>query len=464
MASENARRGWLPRSLAIRLMTSYAVATLVAMSISSAIFYFGTIGILSSQINTALRAVSSRLANTYEQKGPEDAAKDIIRMLSDDVEVDTELYALADSQHRIALGNLSTWPDELPMDSFVDDTVLRGGREVFCRLLARQLADGRILVVGRTIEDQRDLEQLVARALAGGATLVLVLAVAGAAIMKRSFDRHIAAVRHTAASIDSGRLDQRIPVSPGATDEFSQLSRSVNHMLDRIQLLIDGIRQISNAIAHELRTPLTRIRGLLDDAILSDAPEKLPATLDRAITAIDDVTSLFDKLLLISEVESGAIRHALKPVSLAPVLTDIGEMFDAMAEDQGVALEVHADDLPEVEGDKDLLASAVANLVGNALKYAGEGGRVRVHTEVVPDWVRIVVEDNGPGIPPEARDKVMKRFFRLESARGKPGHGLGLALVAAVTALHQGRFRLEDAAPGLRAVIELPRHGSLSNL
>jgi len=402
-------------------------------------------------------AISSRLEATYETRGIDSVSDEIGKLLSDDEEVDTELYRLAAPDGRMLVGNFSGGlATSLPEGHLVEREVLRLGRPVLCRLLARRLPDGHVVVVGRKMDDQREIERLVVHALAGSGTIVFALAVFGAVIIKRNFNQHILAVRQTVASVDTGDLSKRIPVNEAARDEFSHLSQDINHMLDRIQHLMDGVRQVSNAIAHDLRTPLMRIRGQLDSALCQDDPEKMVAALERATSAIDDVTVLFDKLLLIAEVEAGAIRHVFSPLALAPVLNDIAEMFDAMAEEKGISLEVEAPDGISVVGDRDLLATAVANLVGNALKYAPPGGWVRVRLVAGKTCLHIVVEDNGPGIPASEHGKVVKRFFRLDSARGQPGYGLGLALVAAVAELHHGRLVFADNRPGLAAMIELP--------
>jgi signal transduction histidine kinase len=220
---------------------------------------------------------------------------------------------------------------------------------------------------------------------------------------------------------------------------------------------MDGVRHVSNAIAHDLRTPLGRIRGALDEALRSGrGGMSLAATARAAIAQIDELILVFDRLLQIAEAESGARRQSFAPLLLDPVIADVVELYDAAAEERGIALVRDTDPMAAAFGDRNLLASAVANLVDNALKYAGPGATVRVRTRRRGDGVAIIVDDDGPGIPAAERPRVVERFYRLDTSRSLPGNGLGLAIVAAIASLHGSALVLEDAAPGLRARIDLP--------
>jgi signal transduction histidine kinase len=244
----------------------------------------------------------------------------------------------------------------------------------------------------------------------------------------------------------------------GVEDEFSRLVGDINNMLDRIEHLMDGVRHVSNAIAHDLRTPLGRIRGALDEALRrGQSGPTLAAAARTAIAEIDELIRVFDRLLQIAEAESGARRQSFAPVRLDPVIADVVELYDAAAEERGSALLRDVDPAAATLGDRNLVASAVANLVDNALKYAGPGATVQVSARRRHDMVEIIVEDDGPGIPAADRPKVVERFCRLDASRHLLGNGLGLSIVAAIAQLHRGALHLEDAAPGLRARIELPK-------
>ena len=346
----------------------------------------------------------------------------------------------------------------MPLERLTEQPVTRYGRPSVSRILAHQLPGGHILVVGRDLQDLRVLQGRLRRALLLGSTLALLLAIGGAALFHRQLERQVAAIRRTAQEIEAGDLSRRIPVGE-AEDEFTRLNRALNHLLDYIHQLMEGIRSVSNAIAHDLRTPLSRVRNLLDDGLRPGTPpEQMREIASTAIRRIDDLASILDKLLQIATAESGTPRTSFRPVALAPILTDVAELYDATAEAQGMALVVEDLDGAAIAlGDKNLLASAIANLVDNALKYAGRGATVRVRAFCDRRGVSAIVQDDGPGIPADERAKVLTRFYRLDRSRSVPGNGLGLSIVAAISQLHGGTFLLEDAAPGLRARMLLPR-------
>ena len=223
---------------------------------------------------------------------------------------------------------------------------------------------------------------------------------------------------------------------------------------------MDGVRHVSNAIAHDLRTPLGRIRSRLEEALSpgdSKSTVQLAATARFAIEQVDELIQMLDRLLQIAEAESGARRQSFAPVPLASVLSDVVELYDAAAEDEGIALISEIQGRPSALGDKNLLMSALANLIDNALKYAGRGSTVQVRAIEERDTVAVVVQDDGPGIPATERARVVDRFYRLDQSRSLPGNGLGLSIVTAIASLHWGELDLADASPGLIARIVLPR-------
>lgn len=445
-------------SVAFRLALGYAILAIASMSVIAAVFYFGTVGVLARNTDAKLHVVSTRLLDHFRGRGTEGLRQEIGRLLADGVEQDTEVYLLIASDGRKLAGNLSGWtPSNAESGRLEDRGVIRDGRPSVSRMLPLLLPDGSMLVVGRDLGDRLEIEALVWRALAIGGLCALLLAVVGALLFRRQLQARIAAIRHTAREIEAGDLSRRIPVS-GYDDEFERLGRDINQMLDWIEHLIDGVRHVSNAIAHDLRTPLGRIRGQLDDALRpGQRAAQLAVTARSAISQIDELTGVFDRLLQIAEAESGARRQAFAAVRLESVIADIVELYDAEAEECGIALLTELDGSAATLGDRALLASAVANLIDNALKYAGGGARVQVRALRERDGVSIVVEDNGPGIPVSERPRVIERFYRIDHSRSVPGNGLGLSIVSAIAALHWGSLSLEDAAPGLRARLVLPR-------
>ncbi len=322
-------------------------------------------------------------------------------------------------------------------------------------MLLRRLPDGSLLVVGRDMSDLHEIDALIWRAIGVGSLLALVLSVAGTLLFRSLIESKVGAIRHAALEIEAGNLSQRIAVA-GESDEFARLGRDLNRMLDKIEYLMEGIRHVSNAIAHNLRTPLGRIRGHLEEALRSkNLQDPLVATANAAIEEIDRLINLFNSLLQIAEAESGARRQTFVPVELREIVTNIVELYDAAAEEIGVTLTTELEGNPVVRGDRELLASALANLLDNALKYAGNSAVVGVHASQRGNMITLMVHDDGPGIPPHEHAHVLQRFYRLDHG-GQPGSGIGLSMVAAVVELHGGQLQLEDAMPGLLVRMTFP--------
>jgi signal transduction histidine kinase len=414
--------------------------------------------VLARNTDAKMQSLSTRLVAHFQDRGAEALRQEIERLLADGVEQDTEVYLLIGPDGRRLAGNLAGWaPSAADFDRFEDRGIIRDGRPSVSRILPLLLSDGAILVVGRDLRDRLEIEDLVWRALAIGGGCAVILALVGALLFRRQLEARIAAIRHTAREIEAGDLSRRIPID-GTDDEFTRLGRDINGMLDWIEHLMDGVRHVSNAVAHDLRTPLGRIRGQLEEALRpGHRAAQLTAAARSAIGGVDELIALFDRLLQIAEAESGTRRQSFAPVRLAAVIADIIELYDAEAEERSIALLTDLDHAAAALGDRALLASAIANLIDNSLKYAGAGATVRVRAMRHQGSVSIVVEDDGPGIPSSEWKRVIERFYRIDESRSIPGNGLGLSLVSATASLHRGELRLEDAAPGLRARLVLPR-------
>jgi signal transduction histidine kinase len=445
-------------TVAFRLALSYGLLAIGSMSVISATFYFGTVGLLARSTDTKLLSVSNKLTAHFDTRGGDQLRQEIEQLLADGIEQDTEVYLLISPDGRKVAGNIAGWTAAATSpDRLTDLKVLRNGRPSLSRLLPRVLADGSILVVGRDMQDQREIEQLVWHALLAGGAAALLLAIGGAVLFRRQLEHRVSAIRRTAREIEAGDLTRRIPIT-GVEDEFARLNRDINSMLDRVEHLMDGVRHVSNAIAHDLRTPLGRIRSRLEEALRpGNNTLELAGTARFAIQQVDDLIQMLDRLLQIAEAEAGARRASFTLVPLGSVISDVVELYDATAEAEGISLVSKIESDPVTLGDRNLLGSALVNLIDNALKYAGNGAKVRVRAVQEPDTVSIVVQDDGPGIPSAERSRVVGRFYRLDRSRSLPGNGLGLSIVTAIASLHWGRLYLEDAKPGLIARIVLPR-------
>ena len=230
-------------------------------------------------------------------------------------------------------------------------------------------------------------------------------------------------------------------------------------MLGRIALLQEGLNQVSDNIAHDLKTPLTRLRNRAE-AALAEAGGDPKAALEANIAEADGMIRTFDALLMISRVEAGFHPAMKETVDLAAIARDVVELYEPLAEETDARIEAHAPQPIMARVSRELISQAISNLIDNALKYAAPADDtsvlVRVEAQATDAGRRIVVSDNGGGIPPDKRARVLERFYRLDASRSKPGTGLGLSLVQAIARLHGGRVRLEDAGPGLRVVLELP--------
>jgi signal transduction histidine kinase len=445
----------LTDSVAARLALGNGLLLIAVIVLISAVFYFGTVGVLARSMDGKIIAISNRLTNEFGQRPIGELVQEINHELIDGIDSDTEIFLVTSPDgHRLA-GNLTTWPTGVPIGQLLDGEVIRDERPATARLLVQRLPDGGLVYVGRDLSEQRAIRELVVRALEGVMAVSLVLVAIGALLLRHQIERRIGGIRHTVRQIESGNLQQRIAVS--GDDEFARLGIEINSMLDRIEQLMSGVRHVSNTIAHDLRTPMGRVRARLDEALRRDA--NMPALTDAArvaIEGIDDLIVMLNKLLHIAEAESGVRADTFERVNLNSIVHDMAELYDAAAEEAGVRLVVLSQGAVWAHGDHDLLANAVASLIDNALKYAGSGAVVELAAGAEEQRVFITVRDNGPGVAATELPRLTERFYRVDRSRSQPGNGLGLSIVAATATLHGGSFELTNASPGLRATIRLP--------
>ncbi len=454
-------RGLLPsqrlvRSAGVRFSLIYAGLFGISALALAAFLWWSTAGLLDRQTDEAIDADGQGLAERFNAGGIAALVDTVNQRLSDNVG-DDAIYLLVDpSFHRVA-GNLEGWPRGVTMDSdWFELPIERAGIKGLARIHHFDVAGGFHLLIGRDVEARAQLRHLLGDAMLWAAVIAVVLGTVGAWAVRGLFKATIADVSAAAAAVSAGDLSRRVRVA-GLGDEFDLLAEAINDMLDRIGRLMDGVRQVSNAIAHDLRTPITRARARLEDAAShAKTAADLQAAIERAQVDLDGVVSVFEALLRIAEIEAGARRSAFGQVDLAPLLHDLGELYEAAAEERGQRLEPDIPVSLPVFGDRDMIQQAVANLLDNALKFAPAGSRIQLSAAVGADGISIVVADAGPGIPEDDRERATERFFRGEAARHTPGSGLGLALVQAVANLHGGGLALEDNRPGLRAVLRFP--------
>jgi hypothetical protein len=444
------------RSASLRFAVVYALLLAVSAAALAMFLWWATAGLLDRQTDAAIHADAQGLSERWSEGGLPALVLTIEDRLAGNID-DDAIYLLVDPMMRRVAGNLERWPSAVrSTDAWYELPVRRAGITSLARLQRYDLPNGFHLLVGRDVQVRAQLRTLLTDALLWALVIVGAMATAGALLVRSLFRRTLANVSATASAIAAGDFAQRVKLS-GRGDEFDQLAETINDMLDRIGRLMDGVRQVSNAIAHDLRTPITRARTRLEDAALhAHSPEELRAAIERATADLDGIVAVFQALLRIAEIEAGSRRSAFARFDLAPLLADLAELYGAVAEDRQVSVAVDAPDHLPAYGDRDLVQQAVANLMDNAVKFSPPGGQVRLQAALGESGVEVTVADQGPGIPTIDRARATERFFRGEAARSTPGAGLGLALVQAVAQLHQGSLRLEDAGPGLRATLSLP--------
>jgi signal transduction histidine kinase len=340
-----------------------------------------------------------------------------------------------------------------------------GNGERLAAARAFALTDRLTLIVARDIEQQRFFLAHTNQSLGLGVALLTLLGLGAGIALARHILGRVDAMTAASRSIMTGNLAERLPRT-GTSDEFDRLADSVNAMLDRIELLMAGMKEVSDNIAHDLKTPLNRLRNRAE-AALADARggPAWRAGLEHTIEDADELIKTFNALLLIARLEAGAVDDTLEPLDLGAMVEDIAELYAPAAEDAGLTLtwRRETEGAVDIRANRQLIGQAIANLIENAIKYAaptapGDGGAADVTVTLLATGGRaeVVVADRGPGIAATDRDRAMRRFVRLEASRTKPGTGLGLSLVAAVARLHGGTLRLDDNGPGLRAVLSLP--------
>ena len=286
-----------------------------------------------------------------------------------------------------------------------------------------------------------------------GLAASIVLALAAGVVMSGRLLRKIEAVSETSRDIIDGDMQRRVSATRNG-DEFDHLANSINAMLDRIQTLMDDLRQVTTDIAHDMRTPLTRLRQRLEHAQRSDANAgQLHGLLALTIEEIDAILAIFAALLRIAQIESGARRSGFTSVRLSELLNTVVELYRPAADEKDQSLTEGIEEELTVKGDRELLTQLFANLLENAVLHAPKGAHIQVLAHQEDGQVTISVTDNGAGIPESLRTKVLQRFFRLESSRTSAGNGLGLSLASAVVKLHDGSMTLSDNEPGLRVTV-----------
>lgn len=449
------------RSSTFRLALLYMALSVGSVVILLTFLYWATAGYMDRQTDATIEAEIRGLSEQYRRRGLAGLTAVIAERVARDP-AGANVYLLANETYVPIVGNLDRWPQiEADTDGWARFTLRDWGVDGSQTRLARArlfvLKGGLHLLVGRDVRDLEATRGLILRAFAWGLAITLGLALGGGMAMSAGVVRRLDAINGTSREIMEGDLSRRIPRT-GSGDDFDRLAENLNRMLERIDDLMTGVREVSDNIAHDLRTPLTRLRNRLETALSQvSEPPQVTATVEEAIQDAEELLTTFNALLRIARIEAGTRPVPTSPVDMNRIVSDVAELYGPLAQDRNQSLSVDIRGDAPARGDRDLLFQAVANLVDNAIKYSPAKARIGLSVASDDTETSVTVADSGPGIPADRREKVVQRFYRLDTSRSTPGSGLGLSLVQAVARLHGARLNLADNRPGLRATLALPR-------
>ena len=442
----------LIRTAAFRMTLAYAGVFIAFVFVILLVGYFGTTRLFDMRLREAVDREHDELSKLFEQSGS-DVLVSTVRAREQRARGQGLAYLLQGPAGQVLAGRMAAvpsiegWREIVPPGAESDEPFLAKGA---------LLGQGYYLLIARDAWILHEAREFAAAGIAWTLGIALPLALVSGLFISSMTLRRIELISDTTNRIRDGSLADRVPVG-GSGDEFDRLAGSINGMLDAIQDLTEGIRQVSNDIAHDLRTPLTRLRQGLETAQRKgQKPEDFKTAIDHVLKQVDTILSIFGALLRIGQIEAGTRRAHFAEHSLSELLSSLVETYGPVAADCGKRLDAQITEGLAVLGDQELLTQMMANLIENALEHTPTG------TEIVVTLVRergealATVSDNGPGIPSEVRDKAFRRFYRLDASRQSPGSGLGLSIVAAIAKLHVIDVELTDNAPGLRVTLRFP--------
>ncbi len=444
------------RSAAFRLAIVFA-AVFAGGAIMLVVLFDAAVRSYAEQsTQKALRDETSLLLSEAQIEGPDDL-KQLLTRRQADASGGAFRYLLLDPKGHQVTGALplavaKPGPSQITVAQPPDPREFPSHETSVMRTFGVRLSDGSLLVVGRDSFALDELAEWVDRVTIWSGGGIAILALIAGYLISAIFLHRLERLNAAASRIMEGRLEERLPTI-GMGNEFNHLSGSLNAMLDKIQALMDGLRQVSTDIAHDLRTPLTRLQQGLEAARSKGSPAAYEAAIDDALGQLDQVLATFGALLRIGQIEGGVGRTRFTEVDLSELMDRVGDAYQPAAEDHGKSFTAVIKPRVRILGDPELLAQVFANLVDNAITHSGPGASIELSLVVHGEQAIAAVRDNGPGIPEAERDKVLRRFYRLDESRTTPGSGLGLSLVSAITELHGQHLSLSDNGPGLRAEI-----------
>ncbi len=450
----------LLNTAAIRLALRYAFYYALLTGIGLGGLYWAHSRFVDTQISASLEYELSILKQIDQQQG----RHRLLQILSNRSDVGSKnrhYLLLVDANGNKLAGDLTAWPPNLYTDQLVrnvwikDELVFQNtnGHYDYWPMIATTLSDGSRLLVAQGVQQAVALQEFMLSSMA-----LLLLVIVGLTLllgwrMGQQMLERVDTINNTAKHILQGHLSSRIDTS-GRNDEFDELAVQLNQMLDHVERLIRGMREVTDNVAHDLRSPLTRLRNRIEITLLeARSTDEYRETLEQAAIETKDMIRTFNALLDIAQVESGVYRGEWEKVNLSQLVEDIGELYQGSAEENGQHLEMDISPGILIRGNRHLLAQSISNLLENAIKYSGRECEIKLSLRLLAKQALLQVCDTGPGIPVSERTHVLQRFVRLDSARSTSGNGLGLSLVTAVCELHRAHMQLRDNHPGLCAEI-----------
>lgn len=454
------------RTTAVRTSLWYASLYILLAGAALGAYHWATSRYVDAQLYAGLHDEFVDLRNTEAAQGFAALRREVVAR-SRGGGPDGRYYLLTDAQGRKVAGNLARWPrerdDQVKLDetvhpAWIDDDMYPnvGDEDEYWPAIGKRFADGSILLLTRSVAQADEMQLFSIYALSGLLVIIVLLALAMGVFMGRTILARIDNITATSETIIRGELSRRVPLS-GRGDEFDELSGRLNTMLDRIEQLMQGMRDVTDNVAHDLRRPLARLRNRLDVVLLGERHgDEYRRVIEESIHDTEELMRSFNAILQIAQAEAGTLRVKMQPVDLAAIAAQGVEFYLPLAQQRGQDLSLQATARATVHGNSDLLAQALGNLLENAIKYSPRGTVVQVRVEADATGARIRVSDQGPGIPAADRERVLQRFTRLDQARSSPGNGLGLSLVNAIAGLHQAHLTFEDNRPGLVVTMVFP--------
>jgi signal transduction histidine kinase len=450
-----------PRTTTARISLVLFVALLAGSSLLLILLERATETQLDREAQVRITAIANAADTAWRRQGFEAA----LTLLDGELGVPGPLVIhLQSANGALLLGNMARWPAGVPADGHyyrLPAMQAENGDTTPYMLIGRPMPDGHRLLVGRSLEAEVQVQRTLTATLAAALPVALLLAFLTNRMITRIIADRARGIADVVGDVTAGRLDARVAVPDGPpADAFDSMGQAFNVMLARIEALLDELRAITDGLAHDLRSPLTRLKARTDKLGLGSVVDA--ADLAAVSAEAESLLAMLDNSLEISRAEAGIGRDSFADVDLSAMMVDLADMYEPLAEDAGVTLSVQPGMTRVVaRAHRQLLGRALANLIDNALRYGAAGKAIALAVEATGSGTRLVVADHGPGIPTGSRADALKRFGRLDAARGRQGQrlqgaGLGLALAAAVARLHGGTLTLSDNAPGLRVAIDLP--------